>query len=176
MTRNIVWEEIRKTASYIYGIEKYTKAKRKYNTGSKLFTFIIAIVCVITTIYPEWREATIITSIIVATCTFIKEFKPIYAQPEEELRELDNICDFYKGYLNKLEDFFTSNCYDSIDSLDDKKKEEFKKIINTVGDRETTMKRLCRSSYWESKEARQKTSYHLKNGFPQAENYLLRCD
>jgi hypothetical protein len=176
MTKTGVWEEIRKTKSYILGIEQYTSEKRKYNRGSKWLIFLVSVSCVLSSFFQffdllSWvKWSTLVTSILVVIITIIKDFKPIFGQSEDELRDLDDICDFYKRYLTDLEKFFSSECNDSSE-FTDKKRDEFERIVNTVAGRETKMKRLCRGSYWESKKIEQKTTADLRDTFPHARAY-----
>lgn len=172
MTKTRVWEELKKAKSYILGIEKYTHKKRQYNRGSKWLSLFLSLVCAFSSFFPDWRWATIVSSILIAITTLIKEFKPILGQPEEELNELDHICDFYKSYLKNLERFYSSQCYNSTYTFEEKMIEEFEKIINTEGDNETKLKRLCRDRCWEYKEVQKEVTRYFNYCYPNAKQYL----
>ena len=166
MTRERVMEELLNTKSYILGIEQYTYKKRQYNRGSKWLILIASGTCAFTSFFPEWRWATAASSILVAIITIIKEFKPIFGQSEEELIELDQICNFFKGHLANVEKYYDAYYNQGGSKIEDNLKEVFEKSLITAKDFETKMKRLCRDRCWKNKDIIDETKHHFTNCYP----------
>ena len=139
-----VWEEMFKVKGYILQIEEYNDYRRKLNRGVSYITLFCALVSVITAFIPECKWGTIMASVIVFICTLLKEWAPNIIQPEEELKELDGIHDFYKKYLQALEKLFMER-YDSNSIVDDTvMASQFDRIKKSEKDNETRLNRLCR--------------------------------
>lgn len=140
-----VWEELYKVKGYILQIELYTDNRRKRNRYGTYITIVCAIASAITAFFPDCKWGTIAASIIVAACTILKEWVPNIFQPEDELKELDRIHDFYKDYFQKLENLFMER-HDSNSIVNDSvMRQQFNEIKNTEKDNETELNRLCRS-------------------------------
>lgn len=145
MITNRVWEEMYKVKGYILQIEDYTDNKRKLNRNVSYITIICAVVSAITAFFPDCKWGTIAASVIVAICTIIKEWVPNILQPEEELKELDEIHNFYKDYFQKLEKLFIERQDPDSQVNDSIMTERFDQIKNTEKDYETRLNRLLRT-------------------------------
>lgn len=145
MITDRVWGEMYHVKGYILQIELYTDNRRKRNRYGTYITIFCAIASAITSFFPDCKWGTIAASIIVAACTILKEWVPNIFQPEDELKELDRIHDFYKDYFQKLENLFMER-HDSNSIVNDSvMRQQFNEIKNTEKDNETELNRLCRS-------------------------------
>lgn len=140
-----VWEELHNVKGYILQIEEYTDNRRKLNRGVAYLTICCALVSAITAFFPDCKWGTFAASVIVFVCTLLKEWAPNIFQPEEELKELDEIHDFYTKYFQALEKLFMER-YDSNSKVDDTTMtSRFDKIKKTEKDNATRLNRLCRN-------------------------------
>ena len=165
--------EMYKAKGYQKQIELYTDRKRWVNR--KIIYLIVgtSFICAITACFPQCRLATFATSMIVAATTIIRELKPMYGQPEEELRELDRISVFYKGYLHELENLFILR-YDSKSDMNDMQMaDKFDKIVKSEGDNETNLNRLCRKLKQKERDIIQKdTKNYFDKTLPDTKYYI----
>lgn len=92
------------------------------------------------------------------SCKHRKRISPQILQPESELAELDKIHDFYKEYLQKLENIFVQR-FDEKSKMDDEMLiARFNSIKKTEGCNESNLNRLCRGLKDKEKELIQKNT------------------
>ncbi|SEE14212.1 hypothetical protein SAMN04487850_0745 [Prevotella aff. ruminicola Tc2-24] len=145
MIINRVWTEMYKAKSYLLQIELYNDKKRRFNRVASLLIVLASVICASTASFSECKWATIISAVIAAVSAIIKECLPLLMQSDEELKKMDNIYDFYKGYLQKLEKLFMER-YDPNTDVDDvKMTARFDEIVKTEGSNESELNCLCRS-------------------------------
>lgn len=161
-----VWEEMHKAKTYQIQIELYTDRKRRVNRRGSVLIVLLSLISAITAVFPECKWATIVSSGLVAVLAVIKEYIPIIAQPETELRELDAIHYFYKEYLQQLEKLFNQR-FDTKSDMDDEKMNElFYQIIKTEGKNEEVLNSLCRKMKKdERKQVLERTNNYFDRNF-----------
>ena len=158
MITDRVWEEMNKAKGYLIQIQLYTDRLRKRNRRISVAIILASIVCAATIPFNPTKWVAFILAVLVALASIVKEFLPQILQPESELAELDKIHDFYKEYLQKLENIFVQR-FDEKSKMDDEMLiARFNSIKKTEGCNESNLNRLCRGLKDKEKELIQKNT------------------
>lgn len=168
MTAGSIWAEMYKIKGYLFQIERYTDRKRHNNRVGTFIIVGLTLIGAVSAFFPDYNLITIISAISVAATTIVKEFIPLFTQPESDLCELDRIHMYYEKYLSSMEFLYNQWLNKQIDEK--KLGIEFEKLKNTRDDRETTLNRLCRKMKQEERDyIKDETKKYFNIAFPDNE-------
>ena len=144
---NSVWVEMHRVKGFLMQIEMYTDRKRNCNMILNAVIICLSIICAVASFFhnvPYIPWVSILSALLVAVITCLKEFMPHLLQPERELCELDNIHNYYSSILHELEYLYVQR-FDKQSNVDDHTmNERLNQLKKTEGDRVTRINMLCR--------------------------------
>lgn len=142
-----VWVEMHRVKGFLMQIELYTDRKRNHNRILNVVIICSSILCAVASFFhsvPYVPWISILSAMLVAVITCLKELIPQFIQPERELCELDNIHDFYNSLLQDLEYLYVQR-FDKHSKVDDNTMNaRLYQLKKTEGDRVSRINTLCR--------------------------------
>lgn len=167
MTTQRVRGEMFNAKSHLIQIEIYTSRKRQWNRICNFIITAIAILGAVAYREENYSEITFYSAVIVAFANIAKECLPFIVQPEDDLRELDRLHQFYAQYLLKLETIYLQRYQEKSDVDDVKLLDLFVSIKETEGSSEEDLGRLCRFLFpWEKRKIKEETKEYFNTHFP----------
>ncbi|MBQ6378002.1 MAG: hypothetical protein IJJ56_04320 [Prevotella sp.] len=147
MITDSIWVEMHRVKGFLMQIELYTDRKRNSNRILNTVIVCSSIICAVASFFhnvPYVPWISILSAMLVAVVTCLKELIPHFIQPERELCELDNIHDFYTVLLQELEYLYVQR-FDKHSNVDDNAmNDRFHELMKTEGNRMTRINILCR--------------------------------
>lgn len=154
---------------HLLQIEIYTNRKRFVNRLVNFLIVFFAVLAAISMKLDGHQNLAFISALVVAVASIAKECLPLFLKPEDDLRELDRLYDFYTRYLLKLETLYIQRYMSKKESdvNDPKMLEMFVAFKESEGGQEADLNRLCRHLYWfEKKKIKKYTKEYFDTHLP----------